>query len=310
MYTSTVQKLLGFFTVLILLAFSFSFQNISVHADSDLIITKKALNLTQNASGTYELDVNADIGDRLSFEITYENQSVNQMDNVLIKDILPSGMSYVDGSCTGGCTRIDDTPKAGVTNLVWTVDPLLGTGSGSNTGTVYFEADVISNSITNLSILTSDENPGIIMSSADVVLNNDSLVDDKATGRLYFISMDDETVQYDNKTEYNTNYSRTQKFKDGKVTLVMDQLADSEGNPMTSGTCTFSLIRHPRPFNTSNVLREYTAPIGTDSKCQYDFPASEQTVNYYHVVGKATVDGTQDKTYNESRILVLYVGGV
>jgi hypothetical protein len=124
-------------------------------------------------------------------------------------------------------------------------------------------------------------------------------------GRLYFIGMDNAPVQYDNVLRYNTAYPRTQKFKDGQVTFKIDELKDAAGNPLTSGSCKFEMVRHPRAYTPANILRTYTASISNGSS-QVVHPVSDQTVNYAFVIATCTSGQT---TVYDSSLLVLYVGG-
>jgi hypothetical protein len=124
-------------------------------------------------------------------------------------------------------------------------------------------------------------------------------------GRVYFIGLNNAPAVWDPITEYNNAQLRTQKFKDGPMTLVYDNLLDGSGNPLTTGTCKFELVRVFRAYAPSNILKTYNSTI-QNGKCTATFPVVDQTVNYYHVVVTATSGQIVQQNTN---ILVLNVGG-
>jgi hypothetical protein len=83
-------------------------------------------------------------------------------------------------------------------------------------------------------------------------------------------------------------------------------LKGSNGQILTSGTCTFNLSRHPKDQNDSNnILKTYTAPVN-NGKCTAIMPVADQTVNYYMVTASVP-DGSN--VIRDASILILYVGG-
>lgn len=125
------------------------------------------------------------------------------------------------------------------------------------------------------------------------------------SGRLYCIGLDNVAVSFDIVTRENTNCNSTQKYKDGNVKIVYDQLKDSSGATLTSGTCTFEFIRFPKPYIPANILRTFTSTI-TNGACETNLAAVDQTVNYYDVIATATSGNTVlQEVYN----LNLFVGG-
>ncbi len=126
------------------------------------------------------------------------------------------------------------------------------------------------------------------------------------SGRLYFIGKDGVSANWDSSLEFNTSYLQSQKYKDGKVTLVYDQVQSSNGGAVTTGNCTFKLYRYGNSGTQQNLLKTFTATM-TDGKCQTDFTAADQTINYYRVKVEVT---SNNSTYYNVDTLVLIVGAV
>jgi hypothetical protein len=126
------------------------------------------------------------------------------------------------------------------------------------------------------------------------------------SGRLYCIGLDNAAVNFDVVTRENTACNITQKFKDGVMTIVYDDLKDSNGAILTSGTCTFEFLRYPRAYLPGNILRTYTGTINSSGSCTTTLAAVDQTVNYYVVVATAVSGNT---VLRESYNLNLNVGG-
>lgn len=126
------------------------------------------------------------------------------------------------------------------------------------------------------------------------------------SGRLYCIGLDNAPVNFDVVTRENTACNITQKFKDGVMTIVYDDLKDLNGVILTSGTCTFEFLRYPRAYLPGNVLRTYTGTINSSGACTTTLAAVDQTVNYYVVVATAVSGNT---VLRESYNLNLNVGG-
>jgi hypothetical protein len=129
------------------------------------------------------------------------------------------------------------------------------------------------------------------------------------TGKLYFVGSDNATPSFDLNSEFNTNFPQTQKFKDGSIKLVYDEIKNSSGVTVAAGTCNFKLYKYGKIFNEPNVLKTYSGSI-TNGKCEVTFPVIDQTVNYYRVVVYATPSGINVglPIYNMDT-LILNVGG-
>jgi hypothetical protein len=125
------------------------------------------------------------------------------------------------------------------------------------------------------------------------------------TGRLYFVGMDNATPNLDANSEFNTSYLQTQKYKDGTINLVYDEITDPTGTNVITGTCTFKLYKYGNSAIPANVLKTYTSSL-SNGVCQAAFPASDQTINYYRV--RVEVTNGNNLMYNTDT-LVLPVGG-
>ena len=121
-------------------------------------------------------------------------------------------------------------------------------------------------------------------------------------GRLYFVGLDNKDLKWDESVRYNLNFPINQKFKDGNVKLVFDQIG--ENNVLwTSGKCTFTLSAH----TTTTTFRTYQGDIA-NGKCEANYPINDQTIyNYHHVVARATQTNS-NKIITDTNVLVLYVG--
>jgi len=125
------------------------------------------------------------------------------------------------------------------------------------------------------------------------------------SGKLYFTGSDNATATWDSETEFNTAYPQSQKYRDGSVKLIFDEIKKANGTTVNSGTCTFSLYRYTKPGIISNRLRNFNGTI-SNGKCVTDLTITDQTVNYYRVKVNV-IDGTEN-LYNIDT-LVLAVGG-
>lgn len=121
-------------------------------------------------------------------------------------------------------------------------------------------------------------------------------------GRLYFVGFDNKELKWDESVRYNLNFPISQKFKDGNVKLVFDQIG--ENNVLwTSGKCTFTLSAH----TTTTTFRTYQGDI-SGGKCEANYPINDQTIyNYHHVVVRATKTDS-NKIITDTNVLVLYIG--
>jgi uncharacterized repeat protein (TIGR01451 family) len=96
-------------------------------------------------------DTNPDVGDTVTFTITVSNAGPDAAANVSVRDVLPSGFSYLGGSIAGGNSRSD----ASAPTLNWTINNL---ASGTSVD-LTFRATVLAsgNHINTAQVMTSDQ---------------------------------------------------------------------------------------------------------------------------------------------------------
>lgn len=151
------------------------------------------------------------------------------------------------------------------------------------------------------------------------------------SGRVYFIGRDNAPLVWDEITQYNSSFNKTQKFRDGPITMIYDQIKDENGDLVTSGTCTFEILdafSSYQPINlvnlklnadqtdvirdtngnaTGEVKDKFTNRPITNGQCQATFDVEDQaSLNYYHVVTKAN---TTAGNYRQTGMIILKVGG-
>src|SRR5690606_33318513 len=66
-------------------------------------------------------------GQLITYTITVENTSSSVGTNIVIRDIVPAGLTYEPGSITGGSAQNDGAPTG--TGLQWTINSLAGNAS-------------------------------------------------------------------------------------------------------------------------------------------------------------------------------------
>lgn len=66
--------------------------------DSDYTVTAKVRQAGVTGPDSWSTKTTAKIGDKVEFQMEYRNTSENTQENVMIKDILPSNLEYVEGS--------------------------------------------------------------------------------------------------------------------------------------------------------------------------------------------------------------------
>ncbi|MEM1311897.1 MAG: hypothetical protein AAGF07_00330 [Patescibacteria group bacterium] len=116
----------------------------------------------------------------------------------------------------------------------------------------------------------------------------------KRSGRLYFIGSDNASLSWDSDLRLNTNFSQAQKFKDGPIKIVFDEVKNALDETLDSGNCRFDLYKYSDSGASSNVLKTYQAQLN-NGQCEVDFPVSDQTVNYYRVYVAAFPSDTNDE---------------
>ena len=69
----------------------------AVYLDNSYVVEKKVRNVTAGEK-EFKDTVDAKIGDTVEYQIYYHNTTADHIDHVIVKDILPYNMDYVDGS--------------------------------------------------------------------------------------------------------------------------------------------------------------------------------------------------------------------
>ncbi|MDM8518552.1 DUF4842 domain-containing protein [Anaerolineales bacterium HSG6] len=106
------------------------------HDDTPVTVTAEYLTISKNASPKV-----VGIGTTVTFDLNYYVSEYYTTSNVILTDVLPDGMTYVDGSASLTPHQIDpDTPGTGQTTLIWHI-PVTATTPGQS-GRVTFEATV------------------------------------------------------------------------------------------------------------------------------------------------------------------------
>jgi subtilisin family serine protease len=264
----------------------------------DISLTKNIKNLSQQTD--YQNVGSGKLKEDLEIKISYTNNTNNQISGVKITEDLPISLELIAESCNPSCAIVADNLDRSK-KLVWNLGDLKAEASGE----IIFRAKIVNLDFKTLSTVEAESVPAQNLAS-EVKISTEK-APSQTSGRLYFLSADGQAVEYDQQTKYNTNYNRTQKFKDGPIQLVLDELKNQEGQTILSGDCTFELLRRTSKY-PDGILKTYTGTISNGS-CQAVFPVIDQTVNYYHVVATAT-DGDNGQTYQESQVLVLIVGAV
>jgi len=123
--------------------------------------------------------------------------------------------------------------------------------------------------------------------------------------RIYFISTNGAALNWDGTTKFNTNYSDLQKWREGTVRLVFDNIKRNDNSMIPDGSaCSFNIYR----YTQTQVLR--TLPSTTSAgRCQVDFPTNLQGTNYYTIIASAN-DKNDNQSMKAMDRLVLYVGGI
>ncbi len=103
-------------------------------ADQPNFTVEKMVRKSTTASGGWAESIAVNTGDNIDYQIKYTNTGTTQQDNVVIKDILPKGVSYVDGSTY---VKIDGKAAVKVSDNITGVGINLGNFAGGvNANTV------------------------------------------------------------------------------------------------------------------------------------------------------------------------------
>ena len=146
-----------------------------VKADQPNFTMEKKVRKTGTTTWAKNVEVNA--GDSVDYLIGYKNTGTTQQNDVMVKDTLPAGVSYVNGTTTlknalhpSGVTVSDNVTKVGINIANYT--------AGSN-AYVYFTGKVAAkdalkcgkNTLTNTATVETDN--GSMSDTADVIVNKE-----------------------------------------------------------------------------------------------------------------------------------------
>lgn len=225
------------------------------------------------------------------------------------------GPSVADGPATytnsGACVIAGN-----ISNSVFTpsqsaiIDPTCPVGLNSNGNIVLQDASVIPNVNSNFTDSSSNSSSSSSVSESSSSTSS-AIVPGENCGdkfgvkcRLYFIGANNASVNFDNATQFNLNWDRTQKFKDGTVKIVFDEIVKNNAEYIADNSaCVFQAIR----YGDTPVLRTFNATT-TAGKAEVNMPVDDQTVNYYTIIVRCNDAQTNELVADYDR-LVLIVGG-
>ena len=247
---------------------------------------------------------------------TIEPQSGNCMDLPFIRELTVADISQ--GACETSTVIIGENIKCTFTlsGNGFLINPGVS-AKVESTGSSYFDENCVieSNSVlvcNNIPTITGTTGTkqifltvgnGSPSALASITLEQSQIVNGSKVGRLYFVGQDNASPTWDVNAEFNTAWVQTQKYKDGPVKVVLDQL----GNEAANGTCTFKLYKYGNAINSGNVLQTYTSAVA-NNKCEATIPVIHQTINYYRIRVEIAVPFSDYLLYN-TETLVLPVGG-
>jgi uncharacterized repeat protein (TIGR01451 family) len=262
-------------------------------ADTDLVIAK-----------TVD-DTGPDEGQTITYTITLTNNGPLQATNIVVTDVVPSGITYVAASITGGDSRNEADPAGA--GLSWTVNSLNNGGASTS---LTFEATVDAgeggNTIANTAtkIQDQDDNNATVDDPGEditVVYPNITLskAADKANARP------DETVTYtltygNTGTGDATNLVITDTIP-ANTTLVNGSITG--GGTESGGVITWNLGALAAGVINVTVQFDVTVDTGTAAGTLID---NEATANYDDALGA----GQTPVTSNTATVTVDQVGGV
>ncbi len=160
-------------------------------------------------------------GDTITYKLAYQNSSANEATGVELTDRLPSGVTYVAGSCSGSCT-------VSGSDVVWDLGTLAKSASGSHTLQVSIPA--------NAAFGTEYVNQAIIRSAhddANATDNTSSLTTKVSFNRAP--SAVDDPLTTDEDTAGTVNVLANDTDPDGDTLTVTGNTAPQNGSVTRSG---------------------------------------------------------------------------
>jgi uncharacterized repeat protein (TIGR01451 family) len=225
-------------------------------------------------------------GDTVSYTITVNNLSSQTATNIVIRDIVPNGVTYVPATIAGGTSRIDTTPDSG-NGLEWTIASLVGTtGTASLTFNASVDAGAISlnpinNTATLISLTESEDVPGNNSGSAGITVKAFDVAVTKAASKP--------NVEEGETFTYTINVANTSSAAVGTNIVVSDVVPP--GLTYVPGTMTGPATYNEADPNgaglswtiaslaaSSNVNLTFQATVNAGAQATY--PTILNTANY------------------------------
>lgn len=113
--------------------------------DREFTITKK-VRLADSEDKTWKTSVDAKVGDRVEFQIQYKNTSSESHRNVMIRDVLPTNLKYVDNTTMIINTKYPSGAKI-VENSIATNGLNIGHYAAGANAYIRFTAEVVDNNL-------------------------------------------------------------------------------------------------------------------------------------------------------------------
>ncbi|HYG83499.1 MAG TPA: hypothetical protein VD907_01330 [Verrucomicrobiae bacterium] len=246
-------------------------------------------------------DITAQPGDKVEYRIKYKNTGEVQQDNVVVKDMLPNGITYVPGttklyttSFPNGKQLTDDVTKGGVN---------IGSYSLNSTAYVIFTAQVGNNAqlpecgpnkLTNKATVETDH--GSKDDNANVTVPKECQPEE---GK---ITCDLLTVDKISRTQFRftTKYTTTNAtFKQVTYVVTKDgQEVDRFTSTKESDVYTISDKGNYKVKALVTGVVNGKEQTVTDAKCEKPFSVDEEPVKPVYICEKLTAirkDGTRDE---------------
>jgi len=223
----------------------------------------------------------AEAGSTIQYRIVYQNTGTSQQDNVSLRDILPSGVTYVDGSSQIANSTTDGKYKATVDGITTTG---YNAGSYQPQGNVYFKfsAKVASNDNlpdcgenTLINTAKATTSGGAKEDTANIVVPKTCKTEATYTCNTLSVSKTSDTASH-----FTTDYTvQNATFKD--VTYV---IRDADGKVIDTKTSTANTLDYDPgvagKYNvqaTINVTADDKSVSATSEGCKALFDTTTET---------------------------------
>ena len=196
---------------------------VKIHTASTSLLSKT---VRVKGTKTWEEAVAAKVGDEVEYQIAYKNMSAEQVDNVMIRDILPPNMEYVKGSTMlynshyqSGVKIVEDTVTTSGINI----------GSYASRGNAYvrFTAKVVA----------QDLNCGVnqLVNWASATVNSTVFKDDASV----VVTRDDATCT--KKDDSKKDDSKKEEIEDKPTRIVNTGATEAAGIALDAGSVVTAL---------------------------------------------------------------------